>query len=147
MTIINPTPNKTYILSNTSTGTSLLFSSHEYFKAAPLTPSTEPSPHNHIYFIPTTDNPSYCRIHTRALGDNWSLGVIKPIKRKLHFYKTGEGNYSDQYWRLDTWGDGTVRLSNGDTGEEVRLDVDTGTKVPFMGKGERSEQHWTLAEV
>ncbi|KAF2401120.1 hypothetical protein EJ06DRAFT_555742 [Trichodelitschia bisporula] len=146
MATTTPTPNTNYTLSNTYTGTSQLFSSSPS-KDPTLTRSISPSPHNRVYFTPTS-TPNYFRIHTRALGDNYSLDVTNDAgveSTKLHFAETGD--FSGQFWRLHGWGDGTVKLSNMFTGEGAHLDVYADSQVPFLGRDDHSGQHWTVVKA
>ncbi|KAF2401114.1 hypothetical protein EJ06DRAFT_377203 [Trichodelitschia bisporula] len=135
MTVTNPTPDKYYTLSTPTTPPKLLSSSSS--RDPTLTPATEASPHNRVYFT-TTLNPGYFRIHTRALGNDYSLGFIREGGEKKTMRWFGSGSYKDQYWRLDAWSDGTVRLSDWYHGEEAHLDVSKNGEGLVVEKGDKA---------
>lgn len=86
------------------------------------------------------------RLHTMQKGDPNALDIFSYNGLNtigLHFYNVGD--YTGQYWRLDDWGDGTIKLSNNFTGPDMLLDVANDTLKPTLAGGDSPGQHWTLS--
>jgi hypothetical protein len=84
-------------------------------------------------------------LYTLFLGANKRLDVYGDDKTKPHL--ADAGRYSGQIWTLKPWGDGTWQLTNQYSGPDLHLDVYSDTKVPFMGDGNHTGQHWTLTAI
>lgn len=90
----------------------------------------------------------YFRLHTLANGDTKSLDVNNTNDTSstgVHLVQTGE--YTGQFWRLDSWGDGTYRLSNNFTGPYVYLDLDVASMTPYLRYGDGVAQNWEFINV
>jgi len=88
------------------------------------------------------------RLHTVQKGDSNALDVFSYNGLNtigLHFYNVGD--YTGQYWRLDEWGDGTIKMSNNFTGPDILLDVASDTLEPTLAGGDSPGQHWTLSQL
>ncbi|OCK87390.1 uncharacterized protein K441DRAFT_623029 [Cenococcum geophilum 1.58] len=86
------------------------------------------------------------RLHTMQKRDSTALDIFSYNGLNtigLHFYNVGD--YTGQYWRLDDWGDGTIKLSNNFTGPDMLLDVANDTLKPTLAGGDSPGQHWTLS--
>ena len=84
-------------------------------------------------------------MHTRALGDGQALDVYNDAgTESTRVIFAVIGDYSGQFWRFDSWGDGTYRLSNNFTGRGVTLDTYADTLQPFLDTGDHTGQHWTF---
>ena len=93
-------------------------------------------------FVSYTNRPGTYYVYSQFLGSNKRLDVYGNDKTKPHL--ADAGNYSGQIWSVTPWGDGTYRLTNAYSGPDLHLDVYSNTKVPFLGDGNHSGQHWTL---
>jgi hypothetical protein len=93
---------------------------------------------------PSPSSPTYA-LYTQFLGPNKRLDVYGDDKTKPHL--ADAGNYSGQIWTIASWGDGTWRLTNAYSGSGLHLDVYSDTKVPFMGDGDHTGQHWHITPI
>ncbi|KAF2249311.1 hypothetical protein BU26DRAFT_519429 [Trematosphaeria pertusa] len=97
------------------------------------------------YFTPSALEDHF-RLHTIQKGDFAALDVYNYNGRNsldLHFYANQE--LTGQYWRVDDWGDGSVRLSNNFTGPDIHLEVNADNWKLTLAGGDTSGQHWTLS--
>lgn len=135
---------KTYILTNLFTLNSKQLASDG---DRILMDSVSTNDNSQWYLTSTTFTP-YFRLHTVANGDSRSLDVVNDngtSSTGLHFAATGP--YTGQFWRLDSWGDGTYRLSNNFTGEQMHLDTYSDTLQLFLASGDYTGQHWRFGRV
>lgn len=79
------------------------------------------------------------------LGVNKRLDVYGDDKTKPHLAEAGY--FSGQIWTVSSWGDGTWKFTNEYSGSDLHLDVYSDTKVPFMGDGDHSGQHWIMTKL
>ena len=93
---------------------------------------------------PSASSNTYA-LFTSFLGPNKRLDVYGNDATKPHL--SDAGNYSGQIWTISPWGDGTWRLWNQFSGSSLHLDVYSDTKVPFMGDGDHTGQHWTFTPI
>ena len=93
----------------------------------------------------TTSSSSTYALFTMFLGINKRLDVYGNDATKPHLADAGD--YSGQIWTISPWGDGTWQLSNQYSGSGLHLDTYSDTKVPFMGDGDHSGQHWTFTFI
>jgi len=59
-----------------------------------------------------------------------------------HFVAVEEN--TGQFWALDKWDDGSVRITNDFTGPDIRLGVDSNGMPGILG-GDSKGSHWTLS--
>jgi hypothetical protein len=90
---------------------------------------------------PTSSSSTYA-LFTMFLGANKRLDVYGNDATMPHLGDAG--NYSGQIWTISPWGDGTWQLWNQYSGSGLHLDTYSDTKVPFMGDGDHTGQHWTF---
>jgi len=145
-----PTPSQWYRLTNAFTGPGLSLNvvddngtaSSGVLQMSPsgnvssqwwqLTPYPYPSSSTYAFF-------------TLFLGTKKHLDVYGNDATKPHL--ADAGNYSGQIWTISPWGDGTWQLTNQYSGSGLHLDVYSDTKVPFMGDGDHTGQHWTFTSL
>ena len=133
-----------YTLTNAYTLTSLELASSNN-QVVMESPKNDPS---HRWYVAATTVPSYYRLHTEASGDDYWLDVNNTDGlNSINLYISGPGTTPGQLWRIDTWGDGTFRLSNNFTGLDMHLDIYSDTHVPHLASGEYSGQHWLFNKV
>ena len=84
-------------------------------------------------------------LYTLFLGPNKRLDVYGDDVTKPHL--ADAGNFAGQIWNIIPWGDGTWQLWNQYSGSRIHLDVYSDTKVPFLGDGDHSGQHWTFTPI
>ena len=89
---------------------------------------------------PSTSSTTYA-LFTLFLGANKRLDVYSNGTTP---YLADAGNHSGQVWTISPWGDGTLLLWNQYSGSAFHLDTYSDTKVPFMGDGDHTGQHWTF---
>jgi len=98
-------------------------------------------------FVPLATGPKYA-LRTLYLGDGYSLDVYNDNGTSSRIvYLAATGDYSGQYWTLNTWADGTYRLSNDFTGLTKHLDVYSDTLQPMLDTDDHSGQHWHLNKI
>ena len=61
-----------------------------------------------------------------------------------HVLLSNTGHYSGQYWTVTKWDDGSYRLHNQFTGQNMSLAAKEGLTVD---EGDREDQHWCLTKV
>ena len=93
---------------------------------------------------PSASSNTYA-LFTLFLGANKRLDVYGDDATKPHL--ADAGNYSGQIWTISPWGNGTWMLWNQYSGSRLHLDVYGDTKVPFMGDGDHTGQHWTFTPL
>jgi hypothetical protein len=93
---------------------------------------------------PPSSSSTYA-LFTKFLGVTKRLDVYGNDKTKPHL--ADAGNYSGQIWTISSWNDGTWKLTNQYSGSGLHLDVYSDTKVPFMGDGDHTGQHWTFTQL
>lgn len=143
-----PKPHQWYRLTNTFTGTSLsLDVVNDGGQASSGTLQMAPSGNfsGQYWQLESSHSSSKYTLHTQFLGPNKRLDVYGNDKTKPHL--ADAGNYSGQIWTITAWGDGTFRLTNEYSGSGLHLDVYSDTKVPFLGDGDHSGQHWTFTPI
>ncbi|KAF2188029.1 hypothetical protein K469DRAFT_704302 [Zopfia rhizophila CBS 207.26] len=99
------------------------------------------------YFMETNVSGTY-RMHTVQKGDAQVLEVLNFYGVKslgLHFFNTGPS--TGQYWRLDEWDDGSVKITNEFSGPDIHLGVTEGSLEPTLAGGDKPGQHWTLSQL
>ena len=84
-------------------------------------------------------------LFTLFLGANKRLDVYGNDATMPHLADAGD--HSGQIWTISPWGDGTWQLSNQFSGSGLHLDTYSDTKVPFMGGGDDTGQHWTFTFI
>ncbi|KAF2664729.1 hypothetical protein BT63DRAFT_96877 [Microthyrium microscopicum] len=101
--------------------------------------------HHQWYFSSTGDSGFYY-MHTQGKGQEWALDIMidNGVLQDTGVHMAPGGSFSGQYWRVDSWDDGTYRLSNNFTSSSRHLDVYADTLKPFMGSEDHSGQHWNL---
>ncbi|KAF3936768.1 Obscurin [Dactylella cylindrospora] len=143
MAQVNINTSKTYVLTNDWSGPERALGSPSTTEVT-MVDSDEIDNTNQWKFAETS-RPGYYRLHTVEGGTSKALDVINDNgtdSKHVHMARTG--NYSGQFWRLDSWGDGTLRLSNTFTGTGKHLDVYADTYGPHLAPGNCIGQHWTL---
>lgn len=104
----------------------------------------------HWQFRPHEDNDGTYKLCTWFLGTSKTLDVYGDDKTTPHL--ADEGNYSGQKWKIVPWmrcgeWDGTYKLWNTYSGEDMFLDTYSGTRQPFMGVGNHTGKHWTITPI
>ncbi len=104
------------------------------------------------WFLTPADSPPFYRLHTVAAGSGQSLDVLNDAgTASIHLTMAATGQFTGQYWRLDTWASGAsgypYRLSNNFTGPDMHLDVYSDTLEPHLASGDYTGQHWALVRV
>ena len=94
--------------------------------------------------FPTSSSTTYA-LYTDFLGPAKRLDVYGNDKTMPRL--AAAGDFTGQIWTVVPWGDGTWRLTNEYSGSGLHLDVYSDTKVPFMGDGDHSGQHWILTPL
>jgi hypothetical protein len=91
----------------------------------------------------STTSPGYWNLCTMFLGTSMCLDVYGDDKTRPHLAPAG--NYSGQQWKVESWGDGSWKLTNAYSGPAMMLDVKSGTQEVYMSDGDRGQsQHWGL---
>jgi hypothetical protein len=93
---------------------------------------------------PSSSTSTYA-LYTMFLGPNMRLDVYGNEDTTPHL--AAAGDYSGQIWTITSWGDGTWMLTNQYSGSGLHLDVYSDTDVPFLGDGDSTGQHWTIAPI
>lgn len=104
----------------------------------------------HWQFRPHEDNDGTFKLCTWFLGTSKCLDVYGDDKTRPHLAE--EGNYSGQKWRIVPWfrdgtWDGTYKLWNTYSGEDMFLDTYSGSRRLYMGEGDQTGKHWTIEPI
>ena len=95
-------------------------------------------------FIQTWGSHKY-HICTMCSGEFMCLSITQGVK-SLPVLRKPKYDASD-FWYIQTWPDGTSRIMNDYSGEDLHLDVYSDTYDAFMGDGDHTGQHWSLSKV
>ena len=104
----------------------------------------------HWQFRPHEDHDGTYKLCTWFLGTSKCMDIYRVDKTKPHL--ADEGNYSGQKWRIVPWlkngnWDGTYKLWNTYSGDEMFLDTKENSRMPFLRDGNHSGMHWTIEPI
>jgi len=144
-----PTPTLWYRLTNTFTGPTMSLdvvndsgpTSSGELQMAPT--GNYSGQYWQLVHYPYDSSPTFA-LFTEFLGANKRLDVYGNDATMPHLGDAGD--YTGQIWTISAWGDGTWMLTNQYSGSGLHLDVYSDTKVPFMGDGDHTGQHWIFTE-
>ena len=91
------------------------------------------------------DTNQWYRLTNSFLGEDYALDTYGDTHEP---FMGDSGNYSGQYWKFTSEGNGYYRLSNMFLGDGRSLDTYSDTHEPFMGdSGNYSGQYWKLTPL
>lgn len=145
--------NKVYVLTNSVIGSSNALASTLDTDELIIEPKTNFKSSQQWFLTPTSFE-NYYRLHTSQKNSSYALdirGYDGTDRQSLHFHDVIDA-YFGQYWRIDPWGDGTAKLSNNYTGDNVLLDVNEqgdDSFEPLLSNMDekRKGQHWKFEVV